>query len=76
MVSDILTPHQHRIIVTINELSQRETMPYATVQQVSTAMEKPESSIRTTVYGLLKRGVLARPLRGAYVVSDDGKRML
>jgi len=76
MTSDILTPHQHKILTTIFDLSSREEMPYATVQEIAKEMIKPESSIRTTVYGLLKRGVLARPLRGAYTLSEQGEKML
>jgi Mn-dependent DtxR family transcriptional regulator len=72
----IVTPHQHKIISTIFDLSKREDIPYATVQEVAKEMSKPESSIRTTIYGLLKRGFLSRPFRGAYILSDQGKRML
>ena len=76
MTEDIVTPHQHKIITTIFDLSSREETPYATVQEIAKEMEKPESSIRTTVYGLLKRGFLSRPFRGAYILSDQGQRMI
>ena len=76
MSKDVISPHQRKIIITILGLSSREDAPYAKVQEIAKEMEKPESSIRTTVYGLLKRGFLSRPFRGAYILSDQGQRMI
>ena len=73
---DILTPHQNKILQTIQELSKRTETPYSTVKEVSEIMAKPESSIRTTVYSLLKREYLDRPLRGAYILSDLGCKIV
>jgi len=69
---NILTPHQNKILLTVQELSLRDETPYSTVKEVAQEMSKPESSIRTTVYSLLKRNYLERPLRGAYVLSKQG----
>lgn len=74
--NDILTPHQNRILLTVQELSLREETPYSTVKEVAFKMDKPESSIRTTVYSLLKREYLERPLRGAYVLSEQGLKII
>jgi Mn-dependent DtxR family transcriptional regulator len=73
---EILTPHQNKILQTVQELSLRDETPYSTVKEVAQEMAKPESSIRTTVYSLLKRQYLERPLRGAYVLSKQGLEII
>lgn len=73
---NILTPHQNKILQTVQELSLRVETPYSTVKEVASEMAKPESSIRTTVYSLLKRKYLERPLRGAYVLSKQGLEII
>jgi Mn-dependent DtxR family transcriptional regulator len=66
----LITPHQNRIIFTVFDLSERADTPYATVQEVAELMKKPESSIRTTIYGLMKNDYLKRSFRGAYILTE------
>ena len=72
MENENLTPHQTKILQTILDFSESVETPYGTVQEVATKMNKPESSIRTSISDLKKRGYLKRFNRGAYVLTDYG----
>lgn len=72
MENDKLTPHQLKILQTIWDFSENIETPYGTVQGVATKMNKPESSIRTSISDLKKRGYLEHFIRGAYILSAFG----
>jgi len=71
-----VTPHQFDILKVVQKISKQDARPYAFVGEVATEMSKPEASIRTTVYSLLKRGYLKRPLRGGYILSEKGRELI
>ena len=66
----MLSRHKYMVLKAIKTIC--KTSEHASVKEIANNLDKPEPSIRTTVNVLYKMGLLDRPLRGAYQLSELG----